>query len=370
MSKKVLILIISAVFVAVVAGAWVSTTAFAKEGGFGDRLRVARRGLGQVISIADDQFTIQRQDGETFTILIDDETNYRGKDQVELSFDDLKVDGWVIVIPVRPGMEKIMARAVFILPDEFDPNQFGGARGLITSVDIAADQFSLETDEGAQLTFDINDETNFWGDLETLADLDLDMEAIVRSQEQEDGSLLALGVMSGSFDRASIQRNLGRVLEVDPDNSIFVLQVRSSDDPLVFQVDENTRYHSRDQIVQSLEDLQPEMIVAVGARQQDDGTLLAFLVAAATRDQLPSFESRAAGRVTAVEHNSFTILARNGETYSILVTGDSIFRGQNGQVQSLDDLQVDMPVFVGGKELGNGQHQYQAKLVLVLPRTR
>jgi hypothetical protein len=259
---------------------------------------------------------------------------------------------------------------VFILPEDFDPSQFGGARGLIAGVNIAANQFSLETNDGEQMTFDVNDETHYWGEIQSLADLEPEMSAIVRYQLTDIDGLLALGVFSPAVERGTLQRNLGQVLEVDLINGTFSMRPRGSDDLLTFQVGENTHFRSREQTIQSLEDLQPGMIVAVRARQDDDGTLQAIVVIAAKRDQIPYFESRMAGRVTEITNNSFTIHARNGQNYSILVTGNTVFRGQKGRVQSLDDLQVNMLVVVGGKELGNGQYQYQAQLVLVLPRNR
>ena len=370
MTKKTLIITTVAVLIAIAAGAWATTTAFADEGGFGDRLRIARRGLGQIISIEENQFSVQRRDGETYIVMIDDETEFRGKDREEMSFADLKVDGWVVIIPDRLASSEggdILARTVFILPEGFDPTLFGGARGLIASVDIAANQFSLETENGEELTFDVDAETRFLGAIESLEDLELEMQAVVRSQEQEDGSLLALGVLSPPLDRGSLQRKLGQVQDIDIDNGTFSLQTRGAEDFLTIQVDENTRFRSRDQVVQGLDDLEPEMIVAVVVRQQDDDALLALMVGGAGRDQLPRFEARTAGLITAIEDNSFTIRARNGETYQILVTGVTRFRGQNGQVESVDDLQVDMRVIVAGKELGEGRYQYQAQVVFVLP---
>jgi hypothetical protein len=112
------------------------------------------------------------------------------------------------------------------------------------------------------------------------------------------------------------------------------------------------------------------MVVGVISSKQDDGSLLAYVVAAADRDQLQKFDVRIAGLVAELGNNSFTIEARNGEIYRILVTSDTRFRGMRGQIESLDDLHVDMRVVIAGKELGQGQYQYQAKLVIVLPKLR
>ena len=155
MSKRVLILIAISTVVAVAAGLWATGEVLAQEGSFGARLKIARRGLAQVTSIEDDQFTVQKRDGETYTILVDEETVFKNKDQEELGYEDLAVDGWVVVIPKRTETDELLARLVFILPEDFDPTQFAGARGLIASVDLAANQFTLETKDGELFTYNM-----------------------------------------------------------------------------------------------------------------------------------------------------------------------------------------------------------------------
>jgi hypothetical protein len=195
------------------------------------------------------------------------------------------------------------------------------------------------------------------------------MRAIVGVQEQEDGSMLAKAVRAGTPRQASRQRYAGQIVSVDTAASTFTLKPRRGDQDLVFVVDENTRFRGKDGSVESLDDLEPEMVAVVVAKEQEDGTLLALGVGAAKRDQLPQFEAKVRGRVLSVGNNSFTMQTRSGEV-SILVTGSTAFRARGGQVGGLEDLQEGMIVAVGGKDLGNGMHQYQADLVLVLRRGR
>ncbi len=366
MNKKVLIPIVALVLAAVLSGLLITSQAFAKEGGFADRFRMARRGLGQITSIGAQQFTVQRRDGAEFTISVDENTRFLDSEKNELSFEDLETGRWVVVAPLRSDQAEITARLVVILPADFNPEQFFGARGLVASVDIAAHQFTIRNSSGEEIIFTVDDNTRFMGQAEDLADLEVDLRAIVAAEEQDDGSRLARIVRTGEFDRiGNPDRYLGKVLAVDLDSGEFSLETRQGQ-TVTFQVDEGTRYLDRNGEIHSLEDLQVDMIALVYARETEDGALLAVGVGAANPDQLPRFEARAIGRVVSVDHNSFTIKVRGGEEVAVQVTGSTVFRSRGGVVQSLEHLRPGMLVSIGGKELGNGVYRYQAELVLVL----
>ena len=177
--------------------------------------------------------------------------------------------------------------------------------------------------------------------------------------------LLALSARAGDYVGRPVRKFTGEIISVDAGEGSFNIKPRRAEKELTVLVDENTRFKSRDGDLEGLDDLEPEMIAIVAVKKGEDGELLAVVVAASTKDDLPKFETRVGGKVTEVENNSFTIMRRDGQEVSILVTGDTKFRSRGDKVQSLDDLEPDMIVVVGGKELGNGKHQYQAQLVLV-----
>jgi len=370
MSKKILIPIVSVLIVALLAGVWVSSEALAQSnnpdgGGRLKRLLAARRGLGQVTTIGEDQFTVEKRNGETFTFLVNDETRFFDKDRTELGFEDLAISRWVLVVGPENEAGDRTARLVVMLPEDFDPNNLAGALGRIIAVDQAAQQFSLENRQGEQKTFDVNEDTRFIGGLDDLSDLQVDMPALVKALEQTDGSLLAQVVGA----RRSVKRYTGEITAIDEVAHSLTLQLRRGGEEMTFTVDENTRFRGKEGELTGLGDLKVGMVAIVAAQDASSSeTPIARLVAADDRDQLPKFDKRIGGRVTSVGNNKFTIRARDGGTYTFQVTGSTTFRSRAGQVQGLDDLKEGMGVLVGAKELGNGH--FQAELVLVLKGIR
>jgi hypothetical protein len=380
MWKKIWIPVVSVLLVALLAGVWMVAEAFAQEPmpdgdfqqtSFLQRWRIARHGLGQVLSVSQDQFVVRKQNGQEYTLLVTDETRFRDLAGDELSFADLQVDQWVVVVPLRGAGQELAARLVVILPDDFDPTQFMGARGLITSVDLAASQFGMQNRAGAELLFHVDGETRFAGEVVELADLQPEMQAMVSGLRLDDGELLAQVVWARTpGEQVDRRRYAGRVSQVDLQVSAFSLTTRRGGEELNFLVDENTRFQGRQGSVQGLEDLEVEMVALVFARPNADGSLLALVVAAGSGDQLPKFEGRALGRVVSVELDILVIDVRGGRQIHVQVNDDTHFRSRVEGVQSLEDLQPGMIVAVGGKELGEGEFQYQADLVVVLRAAR
>jgi hypothetical protein len=238
-------------------------------------------------------------------------------------------------------------------------------------VDLAASQFTLQTHAGEELLFDVDADTRFGGQAQELADLEAEMRAFVGAREMEDGSLLAKTVLARDPGQWSERwRYAGQITGVDLAGSTFSLETRMGDQQLTFSVDEHTNFRGREGAVGSLEDLQAGMYSLVVAREEQDGSLTALVVAAATADQLPKFEARMVGCIASVEHNSFVIKVRSGDEYNVQTNGSTKFRSRIPGIDGLEDLKSGMVVAVGGKELGNGTFQYQADLVIVLRAAR
>jgi hypothetical protein len=233
-----------------------------------------------------------------------------------------------------------------------------GYRGVIAGVNVEDNEFTLKTKDDQVLTFTVNDETRFNGEAADLASLEEGMQAGIAAEEQSDGSLLALGVRS-SYAQA---RKVGQVTAVDQAAGTFTMKGRDGIE-VTFTVNEETHFRSKDGTLTGLADLKVGMIGAVMAVNDPAYTHpLAKMVAAAEKEDLPKTDARFAGKVTAVDKNSFTIQTRDGKTITFKVTGDTKFRSRDGSVKSLADLKEGMLVGVGAKELGNDQ--YQAQIVI------
>ena len=153
-----------------------------------------------------------------------------------------------------------------------------GMAGIVTSVDAASDEFSIENRQGESVTFMVNADTKFLsrnGELESFDDLVVEMVVGVKAVGNDEGTLVAKAV--GYIDPAMLaaERAAGEVIAVGSEN--FTIMTRN-DEELILQADDNTRFKSRDGSLKSLEDLEVGMKVGVLYLETDDGTLLAKAV--------------------------------------------------------------------------------------------
>jgi hypothetical protein len=361
MSKKIFIPISIALLVAILAGLWVSTEAFAQEGGFLARFRRARPVVGQVTAISGDRFTIEKRDGKELTFTVDDNTRFTDKDKARLSFDDLEIGLWVSVAAPRGNQDEPAARLVVLLPENLDPSQMTGFRGSIIEVDASGNQFTLQTQQGEKVSFDVDSTTVYKGEATAFSGLQEGLFAGVAAKELENGCFLAQVVRTGF----PVNRLIGEILTVDQKANTFTLRTMHSKEEMEFKVDENTQFRSKAQSLESLEDLELGMVAVVVAKDRNEALPLAIIVGAADKENLPKFDLRVGGRIVSLEKNSFTIKDRNGQEHTFQVTGDTLFRSRGGRISGLDDLKEGMPVIVGANELENGD--YQAELIIAMP---
>ena len=340
MNKKILFSVLLAVLVAL----GVASTAFAAEGQPPEG-RGGRRGVGLVTAVAEEQITVQSPQGETYTLLVDENTRYHFPDGGEASFADVQVGRWIAGTLQRNEEDAWIARHILILPEGFDPSLVTQrARGQVTAVDAAGGTLSIETRRGETLTFTVDGNTLFIGPVQGLEAVAVGMVAGVGAQEL-DGALVAV-VMHAHLP---VIRHAGKVTAVDAAGGSFSIQTREGE-RLTFSVDEETRFHSRDGAVESLEDLQVGMVAGVGAHQLEDGTYLAVNVGAANPEDLPDLRVR--GEVVAVGENSFTIQTLRGEELTLVVNEETIFRSRDGSVTSLADLEAGMRLRAAVQDLG------------------
>jgi len=361
MFKKIFIPISVALLVAMIAGLWVSTVAFAQEDGALTRLGRARPTLGQVTVVSDEQFTIEKRNRQEQTFLVDENTRFTNKERVELSIEDLEIGQWVAVVAPQGRENQPIARLVVLLPEGLDPSQMTGFRGSILSVEVSGNNFTLQTQKGEKITLTVDSSTVYKGEANEFSSLQEGMLASVAVKELEGGSLLAQIVRSSY----PITRHLGEITAVDQKENTFTLRTFRGQQELVFKVNENTRFRSKNQSVESLKELQLGMVGVVVAKEQGNNMPVAVVVGAADKDDLPKFDLRVGGKIVSLDQNAFTIQGRGGQQHTFQVTEDTRFRSRGGQISGLEDLIKGMPVIVGAKELENGK--YQAELVIIIP---
>lgn len=330
-----------------------------------DPPRGGRRGVGQIIEIGEDRFTVETRQDEERTLVVNDETRYRDTQGNELAFADLVVGQWVAGIIAFDGADLQVAHLVIILPEDYDPSQRLGTRerGVVIAVDSAAGSFTLQNRQGYQVSFSVNENTQYRGSLESLADIQPGMQAAAGGFEQPDGSLLAAVIMA----RFPLHRNTGIVSQVDLDAGRLTLDTRKGG-TVEFSVDENTRFRGMQSEIENLGDIQPGMVALLVSHPGADGNELAVAIAAGERENLPHFDLKVIGQVSQVNATTFVIQSRAGEQYTLQVDDATRFRSRGGRVSGLDELEEGMRVVVGAQETDTGD--YLAKVILVGQRNK
>lgn len=271
MSKKItLSLLITLVLTLLVSG-----IALADDEDSMAEQRGGRRSYGEVVSVDEETFTVQNPKGEEITFSVDENTRFRAPGEEEVTFADLEMGQKVVVVASKDSLAKV----VLLLPDDFEPGDRFSVRkrGEITAVDIDAGTFSLQTPNGEKVTFSVNENTRFKGQLESLDEMQVGWNAGVAAKEQEGGTPLATFVLAG--ERPEITKARGEVASVDAENGTFTLATHDGQ-TLTFTVDENTRYWGQ---LESLGEMQVGWKAGVAAKEQEDESLLAILVIAGDR---------------------------------------------------------------------------------------
>lgn len=151
-----------------------------------------------------------------------------------------------------------------------------GMAGIVTNVDAASSEFSIENRAGETVTFMVNEDTEYLspeGELESFEDLAEGMAVGVKAVGNDEGTLVAKAVKYIDPELFNAEHAGGEVTAVGADN--FTITSREGEE-LTFQVDEDTRWGSRDGSLESLQDLVVGMHVGVAYQESDDGSLLAL----------------------------------------------------------------------------------------------
>ncbi len=326
MLKKIVLSLLIPLLVAV---PWVGTTYAAEPVQDIDR-EGGRLTYGIVTSVGENGFGVDPREGDEVYYLVDDGTRFRRG-----SFENLEV-GMKVGVASRGDGERTAA-LVILLPQDFEP---GGrfavrARGEVTAVDADAGKFRIQTSRGEELTFFVDRDTRFGGQLEGVDDMQVGWKAAVAGSENEDGKLLAAVVIAG--DRPDLARFTGQVTAVDAAAGKFRLVTRQGEQHTFF-TDEDTRFGGK---LEDLSDLEVGWTAVVGAKQEDS-KLVAVMVNAGERPEV----EKARGKVSAVDSlaGKIRLETPRGETIILFVDDHTRY---GGQLNDLSDLQVGWTAGVG-----------------------
>jgi hypothetical protein len=231
--------------------------------------------------------------------------------------------------------------------------------GTITSVDPSAGNFGLQSREGQSYVFYVTPATRFVsrdGSINSLADLEPEMLAVVVAAGNDAGRMVALGVGAAKPQpKPELSRHLGTVTAVSPQAGTLSIETRSGES-LTFQTSERTRYRSRDGSIQGLGDIEVDMIALVVSAEVDGGLPMAVMIAAAHKDDIKPETFRVTGEITNVipGQDTFMVTTNEGREYTFQVSERTRYRSRDGSIQGIHDLKQGMLAIVVAVEKSDG----------------
>ena len=331
MFKKMVLAMVTVVLISVSFNG----TAFAAEDDHPEIINAR----GEVIAVepAAGKFRLETRDGDVLTLFTNENTQYRGKVK---SLDDLQV-GWKAGVRAHVD-EDGKTWAVLVIAG--DGSEIIKARGEVTQVDPNAGKFIVKNPEGIIMTFFVDENTRYTGQITGLDDLQVGWHAGVAAKEGEEDKLIAIGVVAG--DAPQLIKAQGSVTAVDPGLGKFEIE-KPDGSILRFFVDEKTRYQGQ---LTSLDEMQVGWKAGVGAKEGEDGKFTAVLVIAGTRPE----QIRAKGTIKNINAGAgrFRLEKPDGTVLTIIVDENTRYQGQ---VDSFGDLEKDMRAGIVAIEQADGE---------------
>jgi hypothetical protein len=235
----------------------------------GRLLRIS--GVVVSVDVSASTLVFKPQRGAQVTLTVDDKTRFTG---AASSLDE-----------INPGMQAVIAAhreqgGVVRLVGIFTRVPSQRYRGQVESVDASAGTLTLKTRQGDVVAFSVDENTRFEGHnmtVESLEDIQPGMWAGILAVQTAEGSLLARGILVGSSENLpKVDVRMGGKVIAVTENS-FTIENRKGEE-ITFQVDENTRFHSRQGNVTKINQLKENMLVMVGGQALDEGGYLAKVV--------------------------------------------------------------------------------------------
>ena len=147
------------------------------------------------------------------------------------------------------------------------------AMGIVSAVDVAAAAFTITGKQGQTWTFTTVDRTQYRGEIASLAELKVGMQAGVGARKVGD-QLVALAV----FGRTAPEKAAGKVVSVNQALGTFTLDARNGETYTIY-TNAETKFRSPDGKIQSLDDIKPDMLAAVRMVKDAEGNFQAKAVA-------------------------------------------------------------------------------------------
>lgn len=238
-----------------------------------DLLKV--RGEVTAVDPQHNKFEIMTKDGEQMRFFVDENTRYQGQLS---SLDEMQV-GWQAGVAAREEGGQMTAVLVIagIRPERVR------AQGLIVGVDSDGGSFDLEKPDGSLLTFFVNEQTRYAGQVTGFIDLEEGMRAGAGGYVDQDGKLVARVVAAGNLpdNRPEIVKAQGTIVTVNPGAEKFQLE-KPDGSLLTVYLDSKTNYRGQ---VAGFDDLEQGMRAGIAGYIDEDGNLIARWVIAGTLSQ-------------------------------------------------------------------------------------
>jgi hypothetical protein len=366
MKKKFYVPIAIGLLTALIGGVVVSGVAFANETSMKIRRHKTKTVIGQIVDVNQMNMKIQTVQEKELAISITEETTIRDQEGNQLSTSDLTKGKWVRVIFGKANQDELVAKAIILLPDDFDPSNYERIHGLVTKVNLSSQTVFLKAKEKDEVSVGFDENTRYFGAADNFSEIEEGMIAGIIAEKTSDENYLAKVIRL----RFPTIRIIGKVTDVEANGNTFKLVTRRGEKELNVTVDENTRFKSRDGSLQGIEDLNPDTFAVVIAKRSDlkdeeNSQLTALAVLAGTGEQLPNFEVKIRGKVVEKAGDKITLENPKGEQFIVVVNTDTKFKSRGDAVQNLEQIEIGMQILIGGKKLDSGD--VQAELIVVLP---
>ena len=240
---------------------------------------------GEVVSVGGDNFTLRTEDGRSLTINIIERTHFRSRNEKVTKLSDLEPGMVALVAAVDTEDNGIVALVVAAgIPGGDIRDRIFRTTGEITGVVPGQDTFTVQSNEGENITFVTGERTKFRsrdGSVTGIHDLKRGMLTMVGGIKMEDGTNQARVVLAGNPEdrpeRPNVVSASGNIVSLGGNS--LTIETRSGEQKS-FSVDGSTKYKSRDGSVNSFGDLEVGMIAIVAGRDLGNGELLAVVVGA------------------------------------------------------------------------------------------
>jgi hypothetical protein len=234
--------------------------------------------------------------------------------------------------------------------------------GLSRIISLSGNQFTVESRNGEQFTFLVDEDTVFRNrDLENLemTDLRVNQWVIVRGKENGDLDQIArlVVILPDDFNPDDWSIINGVISGLDQEDSVISVLNRKGES-IELIVSEKTKFKGE---VDSFNDLESGMRVWIMAWEQDDGKINAQIIRAAYRVK------RSLGEVIDINpaENEFTVRTRRGDQELVFEVNDKTrWLGQDVLVENIENLAPGMRVFTISIERDDGE--LFARVVIVL----